>query len=84
MRLIILAATMLVSGTALAEATVSYPVRVPQECVELAQRESVPVVIRNEVEGMRAMVRLTNMRNSDHLVRECRAAIARAQQAFNN
>jgi len=41
---------LLVSGApAIAASTVTFPVSVPQECMELAQREGVPTVISSAV-----------------------------------
>lgn len=65
---------------AMAEA-VTFPVSVPQECVELALREGVPVVIQNKFQATRARLKLASLRNSDPLVRECRAAVASATRA---
>ena len=58
-----------------------YPVTIPQECFELAQREGVPTVIENKYQAAKARLKLASMKNSDHLVRECRAAVARAKRA---
>jgi hypothetical protein len=63
-------------------AEVVYPVTIPQECFELALREGVPTVIQNRYQAAKAKLKLANMKNSDHLVRECRAAVARAKAAY--
>ena len=83
MRFIIVAATLLASVPAMADVTIRYPVTVPQECFELAQREGVPTVIQNEKEGRRAQVKLAQMRDNP-MVRECRAAVARARQVLES
>jgi hypothetical protein len=74
------AALALVITTPVAAET-QFPVSIPQECFELAQREGVPTVIENKVQATKAKLKLAQMKNSDHLVRECRAAVHRAQQA---
>jgi hypothetical protein len=58
-----------------------FPVSVPQECFELAQREGVPVLIENRYQATKAKFKLARMSNRDPLVRECRAAVRRAQEA---
>ena len=79
MRLI--AAAIALSITTPAFADVSFPMSVPQECFELAQREGVPTVIQNKYQATRAKVKLASMSGKDPLVRDCRAAVKRAQQA---
>jgi hypothetical protein len=49
--------------------------------MELAQREGVPTVLQNKYQATRAKVKLASMSGSDPLVRDCRAAVKRAQQA---
>ena len=75
------AALALLITTPVAAESVQFPITIPQECFELAQREGVPTVIENKMQATRAKLKLAQMRNSDHLVRECRAAVHRAQQA---
>ena len=57
-----------------------YPIVVPGECYELAQREGVPVVISNRYEALKAKVKLARLRESDPMVRVCREAVNRARQ----
>jgi hypothetical protein len=64
-----------------AGAAVTFPVSIPQECVALAEREGVRVVIENKYEAAKARIKLTRLSGTDPLVRECRAAIARHRQA---
>ena len=45
MRALVIAFFVLLSAPAAAEVVVHYPVTIPQECFELAQREGVPTVI---------------------------------------
>ncbi|GAC1423030.1 MAG: hypothetical protein NVSMB6_24390 [Burkholderiaceae bacterium] len=58
-------------------ATVTYPVSVPPECVELAQREHVPVVIENRYQALRAEYKLARLSNSDPMVAQCKEAVKR-------
>ena len=75
------AALALLIATPVAAESVQFPITIPQECFELAQREGVPTVIENRMQATKAKLKLAQMKNSDHLVRECRAAVQRAQQA---
>ena len=75
------AALALLITTPVAAESVKFPITIPQECFELAQREGVPTVIENKMQATKAKLKLAQMKNSDHLVRECRAAVHRAQQA---
>ena len=75
------AALALLISTPVAAETPQFPVTIPQQCFELAQREGVPAVIENKVQATKAKLKLAQMKNSDHLVRECRAAVHRAQEA---
>ncbi len=59
-----------------------YPVAVPAECYELAQREGVPVVISNRYEAAKAKFKLARLRDADPNVHECREAINRARQTM--
>ena len=79
MRLIAAAIALSVTTPALAD--VRFPISIPQECFELAQREGVPTVIQNKNQATRAKVKLASMSGKDPLVRDCRAAVKRAQQA---
>ena len=75
------AALALLITTPVAAESVQFPITIPQECFELAQREGVPTVIENRMQATKAKLKLAQMKNSDHLVRECRAAVHRARQA---
>ena len=75
------AALALLITTPVAAESVQFPITIPQECFELAQREGVPTVIENRMQATKAKLKLAQMKNSDHLVRECRAAVHRAQEA---
>lgn len=69
------------ASSAASAATASFPIYVPQECVVLAQREGVPIVIENRVQAAKAKFKLYRLKASDPLVRECRDAVRRAQTA---
>jgi len=68
-------------SSAASAGTASFPVYVPQECVALAQREGVPVIIENRVQAAKAKFKLYRLKASDPLVRDCRDAVRRAQTA---
>jgi hypothetical protein len=72
----------LVVATPVAAETPTFPVSIPQECVVLAQREGVPTVIENKYQAAKAKLKLAGMSKADPLVRDCRAAVHRAQQAY--
>ena len=75
----VLVLSLVVTTSSMAAGT--FPVSIPQECVELAQREGVPVVMESKYQAAKAKLKLARMSNRDPLVRECRAAVIRAQQA---
>jgi hypothetical protein len=59
-----------------------YPIDVPGECYELAQREGVPVVISNRYEAAKAKIKLARLHDADPNVHECREAVNRARQTI--
>ena len=65
-----------------AAAEIVYPVSVPQECVELANREGVPTVIENRYQAVKAKLKLYRLSNRDPLVRECKQAVERMKAAM--
>ena len=77
-RTFILLVLILAAGPAVAKDF--YPIAVPSECYELAQREGVPVVISNRYEALKARVKLARLRESDPMVHVCREAVSRARQ----
>lgn len=81
MRAIFAAALVTFAGTAFGQ-SISYPVSIPQDCIELAQREGVPVVIQSKYEATKAQLRLARLSDSDPLVHQCRTAIALARTAL--
>jgi hypothetical protein len=64
-----------------ASAQVTYPVSIPQECLELAQREGVPTVITSRYQAMKARLKLARLSAHDPLVHQCREAVERAKKA---
>jgi hypothetical protein len=66
---------------AMASSTVIFPVSVPAECFELAQREGVPTVINNRYEAAKARIKLARLSGRDPLVQQCRQAVERARKA---
>ena len=77
MRLVTATAALTIAFTTLAAAEVVYPVSVPSECVELANREGVPTVIENRYQALKAKVKLYRLSTRDPMVRECRQAVDR-------
>jgi hypothetical protein len=67
-------------GSAMAESV--FPISIPAECVELAQREGVPVVINSKYEAAKAKLKLSRLSSRDPLVAQCRAAVERARVAM--
>ncbi|WP_157100330.1 hypothetical protein [Rhodoplanes sp. Z2-YC6860] len=60
-----------------------FPVSVPPECMELANREGVPTVIENRYQAIKAKVKLYKLSTRDPMVRECRQAVDRMRAAMN-
>ncbi len=83
MRLLIAAVPLIFASPASA-ATISYPVSVPPECVELAQREHVPVMIGNRYQALKAEYKLARLSNSDPMVAQCKDAVKRLKAAARN
>ena len=77
----VLIALALLTATPALAGTVTFPISIPSECFELAQREGVPTVIENKYQAAKAKLKLASLSKSDHLVRECRAAVATAKRA---
>jgi hypothetical protein len=70
----------IISAPAIAESI--FPVSIPSECVELAQREGVPVMINNKYEAAKAKLKLARLSGRDPVVAQCRAAVERARVAM--
>jgi hypothetical protein len=76
------AAALTIAFSTLASAEGMYPVSVPQECIELANREGVPTLIENRYQAMKAKVKLYRLSTRDPMVRECRQAVDRMRAAM--
>src|SRR5258708_39234863 len=63
-------------------AEVVFPVSIPQECFELANREGVPTVIENKYQAAKAKLKLYRLSNRDPMVRDCRQAVERMKAAM--
>jgi hypothetical protein len=61
-------------------AEVQYPVTIPAECVELAQREGHPIIIENKKQGALAKAKLWRLSDRDPLVKQCREAVKAAEK----
>ena len=59
-----------------------FPVSVPQECIELANREGVPTIIENRYQAAKAKLKLYRLSTRDPMVRECRQAVDRMRAAM--
>ena len=81
MRVLIIALAVAASSPALAEVAITYPVSIPQECVELAQREGVPVVIASRFQAVKARIKLARLSGADPMVKDCRAAVERLRRS---
>jgi hypothetical protein len=80
MRLMTAALMFVLSTPAMAE--VVFPVSIPQECFELANREGVPTVIENRYQAAKAKLKLYRLSNRDPLVRDCKEAVERQKAAM--
>jgi hypothetical protein len=58
-------------------AQVAFPVSVPMECVQLAQREHVPTSIENRYQAAKAKYKLARLSRADPLVAQCKDAVER-------
>ena len=81
MRLIAAVAASFLTVPAMAEVTVTFPISIPQECVELAQRHGVPIIITSRYQAAKAKIKLGRLKDSDPMVHECREAVERARGA---
>lgn len=67
---------------ALAQQTISFPVPIPQECTELAQREHVPTIIENKYQATLAKVKLARLNGAEPIVAQCKQAVERLKAAY--
>jgi hypothetical protein len=84
MRFLAVALALIISAPAMAEVTLRFPVSIPQECVELAQREHVPILITSRYEATKAKIKLYRLSNSDPMVIECKQAVGRLKAAMQD
>jgi hypothetical protein len=68
--------------SALADTKVTYPIPVPGECAQLAEREHVPTILANKMDALKAKLKLERLNGKDPMVAECRDAIARLKTAM--
>jgi hypothetical protein len=71
-------------STVPARAESIFPISIPGECVELAQREGAPLVINNKYEAVKAKLKLARLSSRDPLVVQCRAAVERGRVAMQS
>jgi len=76
------AALVLFATPAASAEAIKYPVSIPQECFELAHREGVPTMIETRYQAVKARLKLARLSGKDPMVRDCRAAVNRARQAY--
>jgi hypothetical protein len=69
------------SQPAWAGQAISYPIPVPQECTQLAEREHVPVVITNKYQALKAEYKLARLSKTDPMVAQCKEAVERLKAA---
>jgi hypothetical protein len=81
MRILIAAFVFGLSHPVAAEPAVSYPIPVPQECAQLAEREHVPSLIQNRYQALKAEYKLSRLSKADPLVAQCREAVNRLKAA---
>ena len=84
MRFLVVALALIISAPAMAEVTLTFPVSIPQECVELAQREHVPILITDRYEATKAKIKLYRLSNSDPMVLGCKQAVGRLKAAMQD
>jgi hypothetical protein len=81
MRVLTGAVLLTLSTPLAAEPAISYPVQVPQECAQLAEREHVPVVIANRYQALKAEYKLARLSRTDPMVAQCKEAVERLKAA---
>jgi hypothetical protein len=80
MRLFAVAIGFSLTVPAAAQQGISYPISIPAECAQLAEREHVPPVIQNRYEAMRAKYKLARLNDAEPIVAQCKQAVARLRQ----
>jgi hypothetical protein len=80
MRILTAALVVGLSQPAAAQA-ITYPISIPQECTQLAEREHVSSVIENRYQALKAEYKLGRLSKVDPLVAQCREAVERLKAA---
>ena len=83
MRFLIVMLPVIINVPAMAEVTLTFPVSIPQECLELAQREHVPILITNRYQATKAKIKLYRLSDSAPMVLECKQAVGRLKAAMH-
>ncbi len=78
--IIVLLAFSVLTNTPLHAAEIQYPVPIPSECVDLAQRKGEPLMVESHRQGLKAKAKLAMLSAREPGVRECRAAVHRLEQ----
>jgi hypothetical protein len=81
MRILIAAFVLSLSQPLAAEPAIVYPVSIPQECVQLAEREHVSVLIANRYQALKAEYKLSRLSRADPMVAQCKDAVVRLKAA---
>lgn len=70
------------SATGIHAAEIVYPVAIPSECVDLAERKGEPIVMENKRQALKTKARLWTLSNRERGVADCRAAVKRLERAM--
>jgi hypothetical protein len=70
-------AVLSLSSSVAANSPITYPVSIPLECAQLAEREHVPAVITNRYQALKAHYKLARLNKADLLVVQCKEAVER-------
>jgi hypothetical protein len=82
MRTLLAIAALMAASPALAQSNLPYPVAIPAECLDLARREGVPIILRNDSQTKKARATLARLDESNPAVRICRQAVGRVMARF--
>ena len=77
MRMLVGVVALSISGPLVAKQSITFPVSVPMECTELAEREHVPTMLQNRYQALRAQYKLAHLKKTDPMVAQCKEAVAR-------
>lgn len=67
------------SITGIHAAEVQYPISIPSECVDLAERKGEPVMMQSKRQALKTKARLWTLPNRERGVADCRAAVRRLE-----